>query len=73
MAENWRDAGHGVGDGVTDAAGYTSGLRNAASMLEVDRQTIRLHAGELSPQEMRAVLAVLGWKRREILMRADGG
>ena len=39
-------------------------------MLDVDRQTIRLHAGELSAQEMRAVLAVLGWLRGEIQAEA---
>ncbi len=33
---------------------YARGLRDAAAMLEVDRQTIRLHAGELSPREMLA-------------------
>ena len=74
MAEDRRDdAGHDVGEGVTEAAGYARGLRDAAAMLEVDRQTIRLHAGELSLQEMRAVLAVLAWKRREILERAKRG
>ncbi len=55
----------------TAAHAYAGGLRDAAAMLQVDRQTIRLHAGELSPQEMRAVLAVLSWKRREMLERAD--
>ena len=57
------------GKEVSDA--YARGLHDAAAMLDVDRQTIRLHAGELSPQEMRAVLAVLSWKRREMLERAD--
>ena len=57
-------------EGTSDA--YARGLRDAAAMLDVDRQTIRLHAGELSPQEMRAVQAVLGWKRREMLEWADG-
>lgn len=54
----------------TEQATYGRGLRDAAATLDVDRQTLRLHAGELSAQEMRAVLAVLGWKRREILARA---
>lgn len=40
-------------------------------MLDMDRQTIRLHAGELTPAEMRAVLAVLAWKRSEIEGRAS--
>ncbi len=72
MAEDrWVDAGHEVGDGVTEAVGYARGLHDAAAMLEGGRQTIRLHAGELSPQEMRAVLAVLGWKRREMLERVE--
>ena len=34
-------------------------------------QTIHLHAGELSPDEMRCVQAALGWKQQEILERAD--
>ena len=41
-------------------------------MLDVDRQTLRLYAGELTPDEMRAVQAVLAWKRREMLARAEG-
>ena len=49
---------------------YARGLRDAAATLDVDRQALRLHAGELSAQEMRAVLAVLRWKRREIMARA---
>ena len=56
-----------------ERAAYARGLRDAAAMLDVDRQTIRLHAGELGPQEMRAVLAVLPWKRREMLERAEHG
>lgn len=52
-------------------AAYSRGLRDAAAMLDVDRQTLRLHAGELSAQEMRAVLAVSGWKRREMLARVS--
>ena len=54
----------------TEQDAYIRALRDAAAMLDVDRQTLRLHAGELSAQEMRAVLAVLGWKRREMLARA---
>ena len=50
--------------------GYADGLARAAQILDVDRQTIRLHAGELSAQEMRAVLAVLGWLRGEIQAEA---
>ena len=50
-----------------EQAAYARGLRDAAAMLDVDRQTLRLHAGELSTQEMRAALAVLKWKRWEIL------
>ena len=57
-----------MGEGIL--SDYARGLRDAAAMLDVDRQTLRLHAGELSAQEMRAILAVLGWKRREILARA---
>ena len=65
------DASADVSEGERSA--YARGLRDAAAMLDFDRQTVRLHAGELSPQEMRTVLAVLGWKRREILARADRG
>lgn len=41
-------------------------FEECAKMLEMDNQTIRLHAGELSAQEMRAVKAVLAWKASEI-------
>ena len=58
--------------GIPASPAYARGLRDAAAMLDVDRQTIRLYAGELSPQQMRTVLAVLGWKRREMLERAEG-
>ena len=60
----------GRGPSNTDP-GYAHGLRAAAAALDMLNQTIRLHAGELTPDEMRCVQAVLGWKRREILARAD--
>ncbi len=56
-------------------ATYMRGLRNgmmkAADQLEMSPQTIRLHAGEMSVQEMRAVQAVLRWKSAEIKQMAQ--
>ena len=46
--------------------GYRAGLRDAAAKLNPFPATIRLHAGEMTAQEMRTVLAVLGWLRTEI-------
>lgn len=49
-----------------ETAAYARGLRHAASLLTMSNQTIRLHAGELSPDEMRCVQAVLKWKWAEL-------
>ena len=50
---------------------YARSFRDAAAMLGMNRQRIRLRAGEMMPQEMRTVQAVLGWKRREMLPRME--
>ena len=42
-----------------------------AKVMESDPATIRLHAGELSATEMRAVKAVLAWKAAAIRARGD--
>ena len=47
-------------------AGLNAGLDHAAKLLAMSDQTIRLHAGELTGSEMRAVCAVLAWIGREI-------
>jgi len=52
-AEDWMD-------------GYRAGLRTATDKLKPSSATIRLHAGEMTAQEMRAVRAVLAWLRRSI-------
>ena len=39
----------------------------AISCLEESNQSIRLHAGELKMDEMRAVQAVLKWKKAQLL------
>lgn len=49
---------------------YRDGLRHAADMLEMSSQTIRLHAGEMTSQEMRTVKAVLAWRARVIRSKA---
>jgi hypothetical protein len=49
------------------AAGRRAGLSEAANALTVSPATIRLHAGEMTAQEMRSVRAVLGWMQRTIL------
>jgi hypothetical protein len=51
---------------VTFEDGIKVGLTKAAKLLDVSADTIRLHAGEMSAQEMRSVRAVLQWKKREI-------
>ncbi len=58
-------------DVPTASSDYARQLRGAAAMLDMTNQKIRLHAGELSPNEMRAVQAVLAWKRREILASVE--
>lgn len=47
--------------------GYADGLRKAAQMLDVSASAIRLAAGEMTPQEMRTIKAVLAWRSRVIL------
>lgn len=49
-------------------------LEVAARCLEMTNAAVRLHAGELTANEMRAVQAVLGWKARELraLARSHG-
>lgn len=46
--------------------GVKAGLAKAAKLLSISADTIRLHAGEMSAQEMRSVRAVLQWKKAEI-------
>lgn len=46
--------------------GMKAGLVQAAKLLDVSKDTIRLHTGEMSAQEMRSVRAVLRWKKAEI-------
>lgn len=46
--------------------GIKAGLAKAAKLLDISAATIRLHAGEMSAQEMRSVRAVLKWKKTEI-------
>jgi hypothetical protein len=41
-------------------------LREAAQTLKMSAQTLRLHAGEMTAQEMRSVQAVLKWKAAEL-------
>ena len=60
-----------VHDDVQDAwqvwqAAEASGMELAAKSLDVTNAEIRLHAGEMTAQEMRTVTAILGWLQREI-------
>lgn len=50
---------------------YRAALEVAAKSLEMSADTIRLHAGEMTAQEMRSVQAVLRWKAAEIRGKAD--
>jgi len=43
----------------------------AADALDMSPATIRLHAGEMTAQEMRTVQAVLRWKAAELRDRAQ--
>lgn len=43
----------------------------AAKALEISNSEIRLHAGEMTAGEMRAVQAVLAWKAREFREKAS--
>lgn len=53
--------------------GYNDALLEIAQHLALlSASTIRLHAGEMTAGEMRAVRAVLHWQARELLQRATG-
>jgi len=47
-------------------AGRRDAFAEAAKALQVSPSTIRLHAGEITAQEMRTVRAVLKWKEYQI-------
>jgi hypothetical protein len=53
-------------------AGRADAFLEAAKMLEMSQAAIRLHAGEMTAQEMRTVKAVLKWKAGEIRGKANG-
>ncbi|MGE4043391.1 MAG: hypothetical protein AB7F35_00960 [Acetobacteraceae bacterium] len=53
-------------------AGIRDGLKAASAMLALTEQEIRLTAGEMTAQEMRAVKAVLEWRRMAIIDKAEG-
>lgn len=64
----------GPGEGAVAASEglvRSAALLEAAASLEMSDQTIRLHAGELSAQEMRAVKAALRWKAGELRKMAE--
>ena len=48
------------------AIGRKEMAEEAAKMLELSPSTIRLHAGEMTAQEMRTVQAVLAWRAQAI-------
>ena len=52
-------------------AGFCAGIEEAAKLLDVSAQEIRLAAGELTNGEVRAVKAVLAWRARELLRRIE--
>lgn len=71
----------GLGRGVADAqrcagdAGaywYRIAADEAARLLELKPDAIRLACGEVTPQEMRTVQAVLRW-RASVIRRLAGG
>jgi len=46
-------------------------LEIATHLAGLTASDIRLHAGEMTAGEMRAVKAVLGWQSRELIRRAE--
>ena len=58
---------------TTERAAYEDGRKavwlEAAQALEMKQSEIRLHAGEMTAGEMRAVQAILAWKARELVQR----
>jgi len=52
-------------------AGRAAAFLEAADMLKMSQATIRLHAGEMTAQEMRTVQAVLKWKAWEMREKAN--
>lgn len=61
----------GIATVATDEESFCAGMLAAAQMLNETRSSIRLHAGEMTAQEMRSVMAVLHWKKREIEAAAN--
>ncbi len=47
----------------------TEQIEHIRKILTSNEQTIRLHMGELSAQEMRAVKAAFGWVLRELIFK----
>lgn len=50
--------------------GLRAGMNAASAMLGVTEDEIRLACGELTPQEMRTVKAILSWRKAAIERRA---
>ena len=63
--------GYSAVSSAKDALAYVAGMRDAANGLDMSEATIRLHAGEMSAQEMRAARAVLRWMKRDTLARSE--
>jgi len=53
---------------TTDIA---NGMKAASAMLVLTEQEIRLACGEMTKQEMLTVLAVLEWRRKAIVRKAE--
>lgn len=53
-------------------AGVRDGMQAASAMLGVTSDEIRLACGEITPEEMHIVKAVLEWRRAAILRKGDG-
>lgn len=51
---------------------YKDGLLDAANMLSVTDDQIRLAGGEFTAQELRTVRAILQWRQRAMRELANG-
>lgn len=49
----------------------SKGMKAASAMLSITPDEIRLACGEISPEEMRTILAVLEWRRKAIIRKAE--
>lgn len=64
------DQGQGVPDGTGELPGVIAEREACARLLELANSELRLAAGEIAPEEMRTVQAILAWSARRVRSRS---